>query len=95
MMNSKRAEGALGIVETKSLVAAIEASDAMVKAANVTIEAVRQPGGALVTVLVRGSVGDVQAAVDAGASRARLLGELHGVNVIARFCADADELIFP
>ncbi|GMU57727.1 BMC domain-containing protein [bacterium CPR1] len=73
---------ALGMVETKGLVAAIEAADAMVKAANVTLMGWRNVDQALITVLCRGSVGDVQAATDAGAAAARRVGELFAVHVI-------------
>ena len=70
---------ALGMVETKGLVGAIEAADAMVKAANVLLV-----GGGLVTVMVRGDVGAVKAATDAGASAAEKVGELISVHVIPR-----------
>ena len=73
---------ALGMVETKGLVGAIEAADAMVKAANVLL--VEQVGGGLVTVMVRGDVGAVKAATDAGASAAEKVGELISVHVIPR-----------
>ncbi len=73
---------ALGMVETKGLVAAIEAADAMVKAANVTLMGYRNVDQALISVLCRGSIGDVQAATDAGAAAARRVGELFAVHVI-------------
>ena len=73
---------ALGMVETKGLVGAIEAADAMVKAANVLLVGKEQVGGGLVTVMVRGDVGAVKAATDAGASAAE--GELISVHVIPR-----------
>lgn len=75
---------ALGMVETKGLVGAIEAADAMVKAANVTIVGKEHIGGGLVTVMVRGDVGAVKAATDAGAAAADRVGELISVHVIPR-----------
>ena len=73
---------ALGMVETKGLVGSIEAADAMVKAANVTLIGKEIIGGGLVTVLVRGDVGAVKAATDAGAEAAKRVGELVSVHVI-------------
>ncbi len=75
---------ALGLIETRGLVASIEAGDAMVKAANVTGLARKNVGGGLVTVMVRGEVGAVKAAVDAGAAAAKRVGELLSVHVIPR-----------
>lgn len=75
---------ALGMIETKGLVASTEAADTMVKAANVTLIGKEQIGGGYVTVLVRGDVGAVQAAVDAGANAASAIGELISVHVIPR-----------
>ena len=75
---------ALGMIETKGLVASIEAADAMVKAANVTLVGKVLVGGGLVTVLVRGDVGAVKAATDAGAAAAERVGELVSVHVIPR-----------
>ena len=75
---------ALGMIETKGLVGAIEAADAMVKAANVTLVGKEHVGGGLVTVLVRGDVGAVKAATDAGAAAAESVGELVSVHVIPR-----------
>ncbi|MTI70398.1 MAG: BMC domain-containing protein [Firmicutes bacterium] len=75
---------ALGMVETKGLVGAVEASDAMVKAANVQFVGYEKIGFGLVTVMVRGDVGAVKAATDAGAEAARSVGELHSVHVIPR-----------
>ncbi len=75
---------ALGMIETKGLVAAIEAADAMVKAANVTLVGKEHVGGGLVTILVRGDVGAVKAATDAGAAAAERVGELLSVHVIPR-----------
>ena len=76
--------GALGLIETRGLVAAIEAADAMVKAANVELVGKEQVGGGLVTVIVRGDVGAVKAATDAGATAAGRLGEVVSVHVIPR-----------
>lgn len=75
---------ALGMVETKGLVGAIEAADAMVKAANVVLIGSEYVGGGFVTVMVRGDVGAVKAATDAGAAAARRVGELASVHVIPR-----------
>ncbi|CRH92341.1 MULTISPECIES: ethanolamine utilization microcompartment protein EutM [Streptococcus] len=75
---------ALGMIETKGLVGAIEAADAMVKAANVTLVGKELVGGGLVTVLVRGDVGAVKASTDAGAAAAQRIGELISVHVIPR-----------
>ena len=75
---------ALGMIETRGLVASIEAADAMVKAANVTLTCKEHVGGGLVTVMVRGDVGAVQAAVDAGAAAAERVGELVSIHVIPR-----------
>ncbi|MFC1556419.1 BMC domain-containing protein [candidate division KSB1 bacterium] len=75
---------ALGMVETRGLVGAIEAADAMVKAAKVTLIGKEKIGGGFVTVMVRGDVGAVKAATDAGASAAEKVGELVSVHVIPR-----------
>ena len=85
---------ALGMVETKGLVGAIEAADAMVKAANVKLIGKEKVGSGLVTVMVRGDVGAVKAAVDAGAAAAKRVGELLSVHVIPRPHQDLD-LILP
>ena len=85
---------ALGMVETKGLVASIEAADAMVKAANVTLIGKEHVGGGLVTVMVRGDVGAVKAATDAGAAAAGNIGELVSVHVIPRPHGEV-ELILP
>ena len=85
---------ALGMVETHGLVAAIEAADAMVKAANVSLIGSEYVGGGLVTVMVRGDVGAVKAATDAGAAAAKRVGELVSVHVIPRPHSDV-ELILP
>jgi len=78
------ANEALGMVETKGLVGAIEAADAMVKAARVTLVGKEFVGGGLVTVMVRGDVGAVKAAVEAGSVAAKKVGELISVHVIPR-----------
>jgi len=75
---------ALGMIETRGLIGSISAADAMVKAANVTLIGKVQIGGGLVTVMVRGDVGAVQAATDAGAEVARTVGELLAAHVIPR-----------
>ncbi len=75
---------ALGLIETRGLVAAIEAADAMVKAAKVTLLGSEKVGGGLVAVMVRGDVGAVKAATDAGAAAAEKVGELLSVHVIPR-----------
>ena len=75
---------AFGMIETKGLVASIEAADAMVKAANVTLIGKEHVGGGLVTVMVRGDVGAVKASVDAGAAAAERVGELVSIHVIPR-----------
>ena len=75
---------AIGLVETKGLVAQIEASDAMLKAANVTLVKQVQIGGGYVTTVIRGDVGSVRAAVDAGAAAATQLGELVSAHLIPR-----------
>jgi ethanolamine utilization protein EutM len=84
---------ALGMIETKGLVGAIEAADAMVKAANVTLIGREQIGGGFVTVLVRGDVGAVKAAVEAGASSASKLGELVATHVIPRPHGDVEKIL--
>ncbi len=85
---------ALGMVETKGLVSSIEAADAMVKAANVHLIGKVHVGGGLVTVMVRGDVGAVKAAVEAGSAAAKRVGELVSVHVIPRPHDDV-ELILP
>ncbi|MGQ9557370.1 MAG: ethanolamine utilization microcompartment protein EutM [Desulfurispora sp.] len=84
---------ALGMIETKGLVAAIEAADAMVKAANVTLIGKEYAGGGLVTVMVRGDVGAVKAATDAGAAAAQRIGDLVSVHVIPRPHADVENIL--
>ncbi len=84
---------ALGMVETRGLTAAIEAADAMVKAANVALVGKEQIGSGLVTVMVRGDVGAVKASVDAGAAAAKRVGELVSVHVIPRPHQDVEKII--
>ena len=83
----------LGMIETKGLVGAIEAADAMVKSANVQLIGKEQVGGGLVTVMVRGDVGAVKAATDAGAAAAEKVGELISVHVIARPHVEVDNIL--
>lgn len=82
-----------GFIETRGLVAAIEAADAMVKAANVTLSGKKMIGGGLVTVVIEGDVGAVKAPVDAGAAAAQKVGELVSVHVIARPDAEIDAFL--
>jgi len=83
----------LGMIETKGLIGAIEAADAMVKSANVQLVGKEQVGGGLVTVMVRGDVGAVKAATDAGAAAAEKVGELVSVHVIARPHTEVDNIL--
>ena len=83
----------LGIIETRGLTAAIEAADAMVKAANVYLVGKEHVGGGLVTVMVRGDVGAVKAATDAGAAAAQRVGELISVHVIPRPHAEVETIL--
>ena len=84
---------ALGMVETKGLVGSIEAADAMVKAANVHLIGKVHVGGGLVTVMVRGDVGAVKAAVEAGGAAAKRVGELVSVHVIPRPHEDVEAIL--
>ena len=84
---------ALGMVETRGLVAAIEAADAMVKAANVVLIGSEKIGSGLVSVMVRGDVGAVTAAVEAGGAAARNLGEVIATHVIPRPHADVEKIL--
>jgi ethanolamine utilization protein EutM len=84
---------ALGLVETRGLVGAIEAADAMVKAASVTLIGKEKIGGGFVTVMVRGDVGAVKAATDAGAAAARKVGEVVSVHVIPRPHSDIEGIL--
>jgi ethanolamine utilization protein EutM len=93
-MNGSMAMIALGLVETRGLVGAIEAADAMVKSANVQLIGKEMIGGGYVTVMVRGDVGAVKAATDAGAAAAQRVGELVSVHVIPRPHGDV-EMVLP
>jgi microcompartment protein CcmL/EutN len=84
---------ALGMIETKGLVGAIEASDAMVKSANVSLIGYEKIGSGLVTVMVRGDVGAVKAAVDAGAAAADKVGQVVSVHVIPRPHGDVEKIL--
>jgi bacterial microcompartment shell protein len=94
MANGNALGEALGLIETRGLVGAIEAADAMVKAANVELIGSEKIGSGLVTVMVRGDVGAVKAATDAGAQAARRVGEVVSVHVIPRPHQDT-ELLLP
>lgn len=89
----KMAQEALGMVETRGLVAAIEAADAMLKAANVTLIGTEKIGSGLVSVMVRGDVGAVKAAVESGANSASKLGELVATHVIPRPHSDVEKIL--
>ena len=84
---------ALGMIETRGLVASIEAADAMVKAANVTLQCKEHVGGGLVTIMVRGDVGAVKAATDAGAAAAERVGTLISVHVIPRPHEELEDML--
>jgi len=84
---------ALGMIETRGLVAAIEASDAMAKSANVTLVGYEKIGSGLVTVMVRGDVGAVKAATDAGSAAAQKVGEVVSVHVIPRPHSDTEKIL--
>ena len=84
---------ALGMIETKGLIGSIEAADAMVKAANVVLIGKEYIGSGYVTVMVRGDVGAVQAATDAGAAAARRVGELVSVHVIPRPHSEVEQIL--
>ena len=83
-MNTNFPVNALGMVETRGLVASIEAADAMIKTAHVRLVAQEELGGGYITVYIRGEIGAVRSAVDAGATAAKRAGELVAVHVIAR-----------
>jgi microcompartment protein CcmL/EutN len=87
------AQEALGMVETKGLIGSIEAADAMVKAANVLLVGKEYIGAGYVTVMVRGDVGAVKAATDAGAAAARRVGELVSVHVIPRPHTEVERIL--
>ena len=84
---------ALGMIETRGLVAAIEAADAMVKAAEVTLIGTEKIGSGLVSVMVRGDVGAVKAAVEAGQASAQRLGEIIATHVIPRPHGDVEKIL--
>jgi ethanolamine utilization protein EutM len=86
-------QDALGLIETRGFVGSVEAADAMVKAANVTLIGKETIGGGYVTVMVRGDVGAVKAATDAGAAAAKKVGELVSVHVIPRPHAELDKIL--
>ena len=102
-MNAKRKDAnvtvkenigdALGLIETRGLIGMIEATDAMLKTANVVLVSWEKVDAGLVTALVRGDVGSVQAATDAGAAAARRVGELIGVHVIPRPADDLERVL--
>ena len=85
--------GALGLIETRGLAAATEAADAMVKSANVVLVTEQRPGGGIITIIVRGEVGAVQAAVDAGAAAATAVGLVLSTKVIARPAEEIDDIL--
>lgn len=89
----KMALEALGMIETRGLVAAIEAADAMLKAANVTLVGTEKIGSGLVSVMVRGDVGAVKAAVEAGGASAQKLGEIVATHVIPRPHSDVEKIL--
>ena len=84
---------ALGMIETRGLVAAIEAADAMVRAANVTLIGTEKIGSGLVSVMIRGDVGAVKAATEAGSNAAQNLGEIIAVHVIPRPHSDVEKIL--
>lgn len=86
-------QDALGMIETRGLTAAIEGADAMLKAANVTLEKWEKIGSGLVTIMVRGDVGAVKSAVEAGTAAAERVGEVVSTHVIPRPHADINEMI--
>ncbi|MHB1376520.1 MAG: BMC domain-containing protein [Candidatus Humimicrobiaceae bacterium] len=86
-------KNAIGLIETKGFVGAVEAADAMVKAANVTLLGEKQIGGGYFTVIVEGDVGAVKAAVDAGAAAVKRVGELVSVHVIPRPHNEIDKIL--
>lgn len=84
---------ALGLIETRGMVGCVEAADAMVKAAKVTLLGYEKVGGGYVTVMVRGEVGAVKAATDAGATAAKRVGELVSVHVIPRPHSEVEQIL--
>ena len=87
------AQEALGLVETRGLTAAIEAADAMTKSAEVVLVGTEKIGSGLVTVMVRGDVGEVKASVESGSAAASRLGELVAAHVIPRPHADVEKIL--
>ncbi len=87
------AQEALGMIETRGLVAAVEAADSMLKAANVVLIGTEKIGSGLVSVMVRGDVGAVKAAVEAGGANAARLGELVATHVIPRPHSDVEKIL--
>ena len=92
-VEKKMVQQALGMVETRGLVAAIEAADAMLKAANVTLVGTEKIGSGFVSVMVRGDGGAVKAAVEAGSANASRLGELVATHVIPRPHSDVEKIL--
>jgi ethanolamine utilization protein EutM len=86
-------QSAIGLIETRGLVGSIEAADAMVKAANVSLLGEERIGGGFVTVIIEGDVGAVKAATDAGAAAAKRVGELVSVHVIPRPHEELDKIL--
>ena len=84
---------ALGLIETRGMAAATEAADVMVKAANVALVAKQRPGGGIITIIVRGDVGAVQAAIDAGTAAATAVGLVLSTKVIARPAEEIDSIL--
>ena len=93
MEKQKLQKTALGMVETVGLIASIEAADAMVKVANVSISCQEEIGGGYVTIMVRGEIGAVQASVDAGVTAAKRAGQLIAGHVIARPHVNIDQVL--
>ena len=91
--SSEMSQEALGLIETKGFIGSVEAADAMVKAANVTLIGKEYIGAGYVTVMVRGDVGAVKAATDAGAAAARRVGELVSVHVIPRPHTEVERIL--
>ena len=92
MADEREIGDALGMIETRGLIGMIEAADAMLKTANVVLVSWQKVDAGLVTALIRGDVGSVKAATDAGAAAARRVGELIGVHVIARPADDLEKI---
>ncbi len=84
---------ALGMVETIGKTAGMQAADAMVKSANVVLQTAQQPGGGIITVIVRGEVGAVRAAVEAGAAAARAVGKVRAEHIIARPHEEVEDIL--